>query len=130
MAALFWLVVRWIAVALIGVAAGSAGAVLGFGRVTLLGGAVALLLGGVFVFASIVANNASLLSRDGSGEGTDTDLVGPGLLRATFLGFLGAGLLVGSATGNEPTALVAGVTGSIAVLLSLGAGPAELRRLW
>jgi len=60
-AALFWLVVRWIAVGLIGVAAGSAGAVLGFGQVTLWGGAVALLLGGMFVFASIVANNASLL---------------------------------------------------------------------
>jgi hypothetical protein len=126
-AALFWLVVRWIAVALIGVAAGSAGAVLGFGRVILWGSAVALLLGGVFVFASIVANNANLLSSDGS---DNIDLVGVGLLRATYLGFLGAGLLVGSTTGNESIALVAGLTGSIAVLLSLGAGPAGLPRLW
>jgi hypothetical protein len=97
---------------------------------TLLGGAIALLIGSMFVFASIVANNVSLLSVGGSNEGTDTDLVGAGLLRATLLGFLGAGVLVGSATGNESTALIAGVTGAIAVLLSLGAGPAEQRRLW
>jgi hypothetical protein len=128
--ALFWLVVRWIAAALIGVAVGSAGAVLGFGWATLFCGAVALLVGGVFVLASIVANNVSLLSVGGSSEGTDTDLVGAGLLRATLLGFLGAGVLVGSATGTESTALIAGVTGVIAVLLSLGAGPAEQRRLW
>ena len=129
MSALFWLVVRWIATALIGVAVGSAGAVLGFGSIALLVGAVALLVGGIFVFASIAANNASLLSTDRTSEGTDTELVGAGLLRATFLGFLGAGLIVGSATGNESTALLAGVTGAIAVSLSLGAGPAEQRRL-
>ena len=130
MTALFWLVVRWSAAALIGVAVGSAAAVAGFGSGMLLGGAVALLIAGVFVFASIVANNASVLSAGGTSEGTDTDLVGAGLLRATFLGFLGAGVLVGSAAGNETTALIAGVTGAIAVLLSLGADPAEQRRLW
>jgi len=71
--ALFWLVVRWISAILIGVAVGSAGAVLGFGSVTMLAGAIALPLGGVF--------------------------------------------------------LVAGITGAIVVLLSLGADPAERRRL-
>jgi hypothetical protein len=128
--ALFWLVVRWIAAALIGVAVGSAAAVLGLGLVTLSVGAVALLLGGVFVGASIVANNTSLLSGGGSGEGADADLVGPGLLRATFVGFLGAGVVVGSVNGNEATVLSAALTGAIAILLSLGAGPAEQRRLW
>ena len=73
MSALFWLVGRWISAILIGVAVGSAGAVLGFGSVTMLAEAIALPLGGVF--------------------------------------------------------LVAGITGAIVVLLSLGADPAERRRL-
>ena len=130
MTALFWLVVRWIAATLIGVALGSAAAVLGFGLLTLLGGAVALLVGGMFVAASILASNASVLSEHDPREGTDGDLVGAGLYRATLLGFLGAGLLVGSVSGTEATALIAGLTAAIAVLLSLGAGRAEQRRLW
>jgi hypothetical protein len=128
--ALFWLVVRWIAAALIGVAVGSAALMLGFGSATLAVGAVAVLLGGGFVLASIVANNTSLLSGGISGEGADAELVGPGLLRATLLGFLGAGVVVGSVSGNEATFLIAAATGAIAVLLSLGAGRAEERRLW
>lgn len=130
MSALFWLVVRWIAVTLIGVALGSAAAVLGFGVLTVLGGAFALLLGGMFVAASILATHVSVLSEHGPSEGTDGDLVGAGLYRATLLGFLGAGALVGSVNGNESTAIVAGVTGAVAIVLSLGAGPAEQRRLW
>jgi hypothetical protein len=127
--ALFWLVVRWIAAALVGVAVGSAANLLGLGSVTLLLGAAALLVGGVFVLVSILANNTSLLSGSGSAD-PDAGLVGPGLLRATFLGFLGAGVIVGSVNGNEATVLIATVTGAIAILLSLGAGPAEQRRLW
>ena len=130
MSALFWLVVRWIAAALIGVAIGSAARVLGSGSVTLLIGSVALLVGGVFVGASVWASNTSLLSGGGSGEDADADLVGPGLLRATFLGFLGAGVVTGSLTGNEATAIIAALTAAIAVALSLGAGPPEQRRLW
>lgn len=130
MSALFWLVVRWIEAALIGLAVGSAALVLGFGSVSLLVGAVALLLGGVFVLASILANNVSLLSRGGSAEGADAALVGPRLLRATSLGFLGAGVVVGALTGNEATAIIAAVTVAIAVALSLGAGPPAQRRLW
>lgn len=130
MSALFWLGVRWIATALIGVAVGSAAVILGFGSVALLIGAIALLLGGLFVGASVSAHNTSLLSRGGSAEGADADLVGPGLLRATFLGWLGAGLIVGALTGNEATAVVAASTAVIALALSLGAGRAEERRLW
>jgi hypothetical protein len=127
--ALFWLVVRWIAAALIGVAVGSAAVVLGLGLVTMLVGAVALLLGGAFLFASILATNLSSMSRGGA-ERSSQDLIGAGLLRATLLGFLGAGVLVGSLSGNEFTALTSGVTGTIAILLSLGAGPDEYRRVW
>ena len=115
---------------MVGVAVGSAAVLVGFGSVTLLLGAAALLAGGVFVLASILANNTSLLSGSGSAEDPDAGLVGPGLLRATFLGFLGAGVIVGSVNGNEATVLIATVTGAIAILLSLGAGPAEQRRLW
>ena len=128
--ALFWLVVRWIAAALIGVALGSAAGVLGFGQITLLVGAAALLVGGVFVGASIVAANTSVLSRSGSRDRADANLVGPGLVGATFLGFLGAGVLAGSLRGNETTALIAAATAAIALLLSLGVGSAEQRRLW
>ncbi len=129
MSALFWLVVRWVAAALIGVAAGSAAAVLGLARVALSIGAVALLIGAVYVFASILVTNTSVVSRRGSSDGADIDLVGAGLLRATFLGFLGAGAVVGSATGDETTLFIALVTGASAILLSLRFGPPEERGL-
>ena len=128
--ALFWLVVRWIAATLIGVALGSAAAVLGFGVLTVLGGAVALLIGGMFVAASVLASNLSVLSKHDPSAGTDRDRVDSGLYRATLLGFLGAGVLVGSVNGTQSTAIVAGVTGAVAIALSLGAGPAEQRRFW
>jgi hypothetical protein len=128
--ALFWLVVRWIAAALFGVALGSAAILLGFGSATLLIGAAALLVGGVFVLASIMAANTSLLSGRSSGGDADAGLVGRGLLQATYLGFLGAGVIVGSIRGNEATVLIAAVTAAIAIVLSVGAGPAEQRRLW
>jgi hypothetical protein len=128
--ALFWLVVRWIAAMLIGVAVGSAAAALAFGWVTMLIGAVALLLGGAFLFASVLATNASVMSGGRPTERGGQDLVGAGLLRATLLGFLGAGVLVGSMSGNEFTAVTSAVTGTIAILRSLGAGPDEYRRVW
>jgi hypothetical protein len=127
--ALFWLVVRWIAATLIGVALGSAAAVLGFGVLTVLGGAVALLIGGMFVAASVLASNLSVLSKHDPSAGTDRDPVA-GPYRATLLGFLGAGVLAGSVNGTQSTAIVAGVTGAVAIALSLGAGPAEQRRFW
>lgn len=129
MSNLFWLVVRWIATALIGIAIGSAAVTLGFGSATMLVGAVTLLVGAVFVGASIAASYASVTwsarTRDSSGD----DLIGPGLMRATFLGFLGAGIIVGSVNGNEIVGVLSGVTGGVAILLTLGAGPAEQRDL-
>lgn len=130
MSALFWLVVRWIAATLIGVAIGSGAAALGFRLAAMSVGAVALLVGGVFVFASTLANNVGVLSRQRLTEPNSQGLVGAGLLRATFLGFMGAGVLVGSVSGNEVTAFTAAATGTVAVLLSLGAGPDEYRRVW
>jgi hypothetical protein len=94
-----------------------------------LGGAVALLLGGMFVAASVLASNLSVLSKHDPSAGTDRDPVA-GLYRATLLGFLGAGVLVGSVNGTQSTAIVAGVTGAVAIALSLRAGPAEQRRFW
>jgi hypothetical protein len=130
--ALFWLVVRWIAVALIGVAVGSAAAELGFGSATLAVGAIAILAGGVFVFASICAANGSQLMGERTEGDKGDDLVGPGLWRATLLGMVGIGVVVGSLSGTAMVGLVAGVTGVVAILLSLGAepaDPAERRRL-
>ena len=102
--------------------------ILGLGSATLLVGAVALLAGGVFVAASILANNVSLCSRRPSSEDAGGDLVGPGLLRATDLGFFGAGLLVGSTNGNEATFLIAALTGGIVVVLGVRAGSEERRQ--
>lgn len=122
MAELFSIVVWWIATALIGVAAGSIAAVLGVGSPAALVGAVALLVGGVFVVGSVIANNTTALRRSnqvgGSGNELHEDLAGAGLLRATLLGFLGAGLIVGSLYGNGLSAIVAGVTAVVAILLT------------
>jgi hypothetical protein len=119
------IVVWWIATALIGVAVGSLAAVLGFGTPTALVGAVALLFGGVFVFGSVLADNASALRRNKLHE----DLAGAGLLRATLLGFLGAGLIVGSLSGNGFTAIVAIVSAVVAIVLTATGGPLRDRTI-
>jgi hypothetical protein len=123
----FWHVVRWTSVVLIGIAIGSVAITLGYGSMTLLLGAIALFVGAVFVGASIWATYLSPLFSEPSVDSTSEELVGPGLVRATFLGFLGAGILVGSVSGNEIVGVLSGVTGGITILLSLGAGPAEQR---
>jgi hypothetical protein len=132
-AELLSIVIWWIATALIGVALGSLAAVLGLGWPTALGGAVALLIAGVFVFGSVLANNTSQLRRSNQvdvGENEpNAGLAGAGLLRATLLGFLGAGLIVGSLSGSGITAIVAGATAVGAILLIANEGSIRDRTL-
>lgn len=133
MAELIAIVVWWIVAALIGIAVGSLAAVLGLGSPIGLIGAVALLIGGVFVFGSVLANNTSALRRseqvDVSGNNVGADLAGAGLLRATLAGFLGAGLVVGSLNDNGLIAIVACVIAVVAVMLMASGGSIRNRTL-
>ena len=126
MAELFAIVTWWIVATLIGIAVGSLAAVLGLGSLTAMIGAVALLVGGVFVFGSVLANNMTALRRSeergASGNHVGANLAGAGLLRATLVGFLGAGLIVGSLNGNGLISIVACVVAVAAVMLMATGG--------
>jgi hypothetical protein len=121
-AELLSIIMWWTVAVLVGVAAGSLASVVGVGSLTALVGAVALLVGGVMVFASVLANNASALRRSHQGGDSErdvrADLAGAGLLRATLVGFLGAGLSVGALSGNGLSAILAGATAVLAILLT------------
>ena len=127
---LFRLVVRWIAAILVAVPAGSLATAAGSGQLAAAIGALMLLLGGTFVAGSVLATYFAFATRIGR-EATATEggalgeLAGPGLLRATFLGFVGAGLTVGALVPLGFLAVISAASGALALVLTI---PLPLRR--
>ena len=116
---LFRIVVRWIAVFLIGIAAGNVATAAGHVQVTALLGALGVIVGALFVSASVQAGQRFYVSRLGrviteEDRAQMNSLAGPGLHRATVLGFGAAGVTAGALA---PALLVGAVAAAAAVVV-------------
>jgi hypothetical protein len=120
---LFQIVARWIVVFLVAVPVGSLGPAVGHRPLAIACAAVLILAGTVFVWASTIANTLFVGSRLGR-HFTPEDhaalhsLVGPGLNRATLVGFGGAGMLAGALSPSVLVGVIAGVAAVVAAGLT------------
>jgi hypothetical protein len=109
---------------LVAVPVGSLAAVVGSGPLAFAIGVLMALVGWTFVFGSVMASYHAFASRirrpaTPAEDHALGELAGPGLLRATFLGFIGAGLVVGVLSPLGLPAVIPAASGTVAFLLTM-----------